>query len=86
MINSRLVLLGTEGCHLCEQAEKLVLWVMAQFPTELVLNKIDIVDETEYLAAYELIIPVLCHVESGQELHWPFTEQQVQLFVAEILD
>ncbi|MBT5436971.1 MAG: glutaredoxin family protein, partial [Methylococcales bacterium] len=42
-------------------------------------------DEAQYLAAYELIIPVLCHVESGQELHWPFTEKQVQLFVTEIL-
>jgi len=84
-MNSMLVLLGTEGCHLCEQAEELVLLVIAKCSTELALNKIDIVDEAQYLAAYELIIPVLCHVESGQELHWPFTEKQVQLFVTEIL-
>jgi hypothetical protein len=81
-----LVLLGTESCHLCEQAEELVLSALCQFSGELAFIKIDIAEESQYLASYELRIPVLCHFDSGKELQWPFDKAQVLLFIKEVLD
>lgn len=82
----RLALLGTESCHLCEQAEELILSVLSQFFDELEFIKIDIVEDSQYLVAYELVIPVLCHFNSGKELHWPFNKAQVLLFIKDVLD
>lgn len=79
-----LVLFGTESCHLCEQAEELVLSILPQYSSEVVVVKIDIVEEFQYLAGYELKIPVLCHVDSGKELSWPFSKIEVLRFLNEI--
>ena len=42
-----LVLLGTESCHLCEQAEELVLSALCQFSGELAFIKIDSAEEAQ---------------------------------------
>lgn len=71
-------LFGTLGCHLCEDAEQVLQPFVAQ---GLVVELLDIIDSPHWLDRYALSIPVLRRVDTGQELNWPFDEQDVvQLF------
>lgn len=67
-------LFGTLGCHLCEDAEQLLQPFVAQ---GLVVELLDIIDSPRWLERYALSIPVLRRVDTGQELNWPFDEQDV---------
>ncbi len=67
-------LFGTLGCHLCEEAEAVLQPFVAQ---GLVVELLDIVDSATWLERYALTIPVLRRVDNGEELHWPFDEQDV---------
>ncbi|WP_347988119.1 glutaredoxin family protein [Methylomonas sp. AM2-LC] len=71
------ILFGTEACHLCEEAQHLLYENNIQFQ----LN--DILQEQEWQEKYALLIPVLVHSKTQQQLNWPFTGQQVQEFCAE---
>ncbi len=73
-----LILFGTEGCHLCEDAEALLMQV---FPSDRVFTKQDIAGQDEWEARYAILIPVLLDTESGQELRWPFDAEQIQHFI-----
>lgn len=70
------VLFGTSGCHLCEQAEQLLL---QSGITTLTIQ--DIIDDQQWLSAYGLIIPVLLHPTSGRQLNWPFDSDRLQTFL-----
>lgn len=70
------ILFGTEGCHLCEEAESLLLQV------GLVFDKQDIVVDEVLMQRYGVRIPVLLHQGSGLELGWPFSVQAVEQFIA----
>jgi len=72
----KLILLGTSGCHLCEEAE-LIMSSCQQVDIEL----IDIAEQEQWQEKYAIRIPVLYHVESTSELGWPFELQQVQQFI-----
>jgi len=52
-----LVLLGTEGCHLCEQAQALLLNLNGKIPCNLYLE--DIAESEDMVARYGERIPVL---------------------------
>lgn len=67
-------LLGTLGCHLCEQAESLLMPFVER---GLLVELVDIAEQPEWLDAYALLIPVLRRSDNGAELRWPFDEQQV---------
>lgn len=67
-------LFGTLGCHLCEKAEQVLLPFVAQ---GLRVELQDIIDSPEWLERYSLTIPVLRRVDNGEELNWPFDEQDV---------
>lgn len=71
-----LELYGTDHCHLCEQADALLrgLGVIA--------THVDIVEDDDLLARYELRIPVLRRSDTGAELGWPFDAMAVTLFLA----
>ena len=71
-----LILLGTAGCHLCEEAE-LILADCQQVKIEL----IDIAEQEQWQKKYAILIPVLYHAETGKELGWPFDRQQAQVFI-----
>lgn len=71
-----LILLGTLGCHLCEEAE-LILSSFEQINIE----NIDIAEQEQWQEKYAIRIPVLYHAETKNELGWPFDQQQVQVFV-----
>ncbi|NLY13939.1 MAG: glutaredoxin family protein [Gammaproteobacteria bacterium] len=67
-------LFGTLGCHLCEEAEQ----VLQPFVDQgLIVELLDIIDSEQWLERYALTIPVLRRVDNGQELNWPFDEQDI---------
>ncbi|MCM2318188.1 MAG: glutaredoxin family protein [Pseudomonas sp.] len=71
-------LFGTLGCHLCEQAEDVLMpFAAAGVQIELV----DIAEREEWVAAYGLRIPLLRRLDSGAELGWPFDVPQVAAFL-----
>lgn len=70
------ILFGTEGCHLCEEAEMLIR------AAGIVSGKQDILDDEQWQTLYAIRIPVLLHVLSGLELTWPFSAEQLTAFVA----
>jgi hypothetical protein len=74
---SRLTLYHTVGCHLCEEAEALVLACVANPDC---MKKTDIAEDDALLARYGLSIPVLRNHDSGRELNWPFGAGDVQAF------
>lgn len=56
----KLRLYTTSACSLCEQVEAAIYSVQTQFPEQnLVLEKVDIVDDDALLEAYATKIPVL---------------------------
>ena len=71
-------LLGTLGCHLCEDAEAVLMpFVAAGVQVEL----IDIAESEAMVERYGLRIPVLIRCDSGAELGWPFDGGQVAAFL-----
>ncbi len=73
-IRMRLLLYGTEFCHLCEQAEALLqaIGVNAEY--------IDIADDDALIESYGTRIPVLRR-EDGAELGWPFDAEALERFI-----
>lgn len=71
------ILYGTEGCHLCEEAEQIVHLVGLRFDIR------DIIEDENLQQRYGLKIPVLAHPGRGLELHWPFGPEQVLWLAAQ---
>jgi len=75
-------LFGTLGCHLCEQAENLLMpWVAQGLPVEL----IDISEYPEWFERYSTRIPVLRNAQNGAELCWPFDQTKLRDFLQGLL-
>lgn len=75
-MKSELILYSTWGCHLCEQAEQLL--VAQQLPFTL----LDIVDDADAFASFRSSIPVLA---AGQQyLYWPFDALTLSEFVRQL--
>lgn len=75
-MKSELILYSTWGCHLCEQAEQLL--VAQNLPFKL----LDIVDDAAAFAQFRTSIPVLA---AGQQyLYWPFDELTLGDFVRQL--
>ena len=70
------LLLGTAGCHLCEQAETII------HACGLAVELIDIAEQAHWQALYAWHIPVLLDKETQQALAWPFNSDDVQNFLA----
>ncbi|MBA1275182.1 glutaredoxin family protein [Stutzerimonas azotifigens] len=71
-------LFGTLGCHLCEQAEAILLPLVEH---GLMVELLDIAEQEQWMDDYALRIPVLRRVDSGAELDWPFEAEQVVCFL-----
>jgi hypothetical protein len=78
MPNNRYILYGTANCHLCEDAIDLIHLSDA----DLDLSVIDIVDDSDLYARYELTIPILKSSTTEAELNWPFSLESLQLFLS----
>lgn len=68
------ILFGTEGCHLCEEAEALLVAAGLDFMSR------DIMDNEQWQLEYGLLIPVLWHAQSQNQLNWPFDSLQLKAF------
>lgn len=77
-----LVLMTTLGCHLCDEAEAILIPLIE--PLKIIIEAQDIADEDALIEKYGERIPVLVCEESGKELNWPFTSHQVVSFVQEL--
>ncbi|MCD2449277.1 glutaredoxin family protein [Methylicorpusculum oleiharenae] len=75
------LLLGTAGCHLCEEAE-LILNECIQSNPQMEVQLIDIAEEEHWQALYAICIPVLLHAESQNELCWPFNSIDILEFIS----
>jgi hypothetical protein len=78
----QLTLYGTSACHLCEQAEALLMALPLSEPVQ--IEAVDISEDEALLVRYGLRIPVLQRERDGvlQELDWPFSSEQVLAFIA----
>lgn len=72
------LLLITEGCHLCEEAELM----LRQYPQPISFQKVDIIDHPDFHVAYALHIPVLYDPATSKALNWPFEEKKLAHFIA----
>lgn len=73
-----LVLLGTDACHLCEEAQALLMHFQGALKEDVYID--DIAEDPVLVERYGLRIPVLRHEGSGAELNWPFDSQQLLQF------
>lgn len=67
----QLILYGTTGCHLCDEAEALLRCTSA------VWQNVDIAGDDKLLETYGLHIPVLLRQDSGISLRWPFGKREI---------
>jgi oligopeptidase A len=70
-----LLLLGTQGCHLCEDAQTLLN------ECKITADYIDIAEHEEWQPKFSLLIPVLFHVESQRFLNWRFDSPALLSFI-----
>jgi len=69
----------TAQCHLCELAEALL--VNTPIPRPIPVDVIDIAQSEELVTRYGTRIPVLRRSDTGNELSWPFTQDQLLSFL-----
>jgi len=73
------ILYGTSACHLCEQAEALLLQATREGLTGDFI-KVDISDSEDLMTRFGLRIPVLKRRDGG-ELGWPFGAPELAAFL-----
>jgi len=75
----RLMLFGTSGCHLCEQAEVIINACVLDG-----VEYVDIAEQEQWQEQYAIRIPVLYDPVTKQELGWPFDQAEVEAFIARV--
>lgn len=75
MTKRNYILYGTLGCHLCDDAQQILLQAQRVIP--IVWRAVDIALDQHLMTKYALYIPVLVN-EQGQALHWPFSLLDIQ--------
>ncbi|MBU76253.1 glutaredoxin family protein [Pseudoalteromonas sp. SSMSWG5] len=66
----------TDGCHLCEMADELLVAANVSFAAK------DIMDSEQLIALYQTSIPVV-EAHQGEKLFWPFDAQRLAQFIAD---
>jgi hypothetical protein len=66
---SELTLYHSEGCHLCELAESMLVGMQKKYEFRLI--KVDIIDHENDLIRFRDLIPVISY--NDNELKWPFS-------------
>lgn len=69
----------TAQCHLCELAESLL--VNTPMPEPIPVDVVDIAQSEKLVEQYGTRIPVLRRNDTGAELDWPFTQDQLLTFL-----
>jgi hypothetical protein len=78
---SKLILYHTEHCHLCDEAEALILAAGQREGQSGGYQKVEIENDPELLKRYEIHIPVLKRTDNQQELFWPFGTLELAAFM-----
>lgn len=78
-----IILYGTVGCHLCEQAREMLDYMNDNGVVEVSLTEVDIVEDDSLYERYGLRIPVLRRPTDGGELDWPFEPKTIMQFVGQ---
>lgn len=73
---AHLVLYSTSGCHLCEEAQRLIYRTLGYTVPE-----VDVAADEELLEHYGIRIPVLLRTDTRAELGWPFGADEVLALV-----
>ncbi len=76
----QLNLYSTTHCHLCEQAEALLVNLSIQH--DIRWQIIEITEDDELLERYGLIIPVIKRLDNDTEIAWPFTSDEIREFIS----
>lgn len=77
-----ITLYGTTACHLCEAAAAL----LQPFAGNGVrVNEVDITDDPALMERYQLRIPVLKREDTGDELDWPVSFEQLILWLSDVI-
>lgn len=79
----QLLIFGTSGCHLCEEAELIIKDCLPN-SLELTIETIDIAEQEQWQERFALRIPVLYHPETKKDLGWPFEPSDVKEFINEL--
>ena len=77
---TNLKLYSTSHCHLCEQAEGMLISLVKLHP--IAWQTIEIIDDEVLLGLYGNSIPVLKRVDTNQELAWPFTKREIERLIS----
>lgn len=72
----------TSGCHLCEQAESVLMRTALPGPVE--VEWVDIATGVELVERYGERIPLLKRTDNDSELGWPFDEAEVARWLADV--
>lgn len=75
-----LILYGTIGCHLCEEAEGILRSQNVPY------QYVDIIDDEKLLANYQTSIPVLSRATLAGEkkIQWPFNATTLTLWLSDV--
>ncbi|MBZ4200265.1 MAG: glutaredoxin family protein [Methylotenera sp.] len=74
-MRNHITLYSTSHCHLCEQAEAMLATL--SMTHGLSWRIIEITEDADLLARFELKIPVLERKNTGKLLCWPFTLEEI---------
>ncbi|MFK7831154.1 MAG: glutaredoxin family protein [Congregibacter sp.] len=80
-----LTLFSTSACHLCDEAETLLVMAAnaaqtAEAGDDISWSRVDIADDDALFERYGWLIPVVAR-EDGEELGWPFDLPALQRFL-----
>jgi len=75
----QLVLYTTSHCHLCEQAEAMLIHLKSRYEVNWLLQEIS--DDDVLTEKYGIRIPVIARIDNQAELNWPFTENDIAIFI-----
>lgn len=73
------ILFSTLGCHLCDEAEAMLVPLLSELPIQ--IEWVDIIEKEEWVERYGVHIPVLMRQDTQAELYWPFTTDQAREFL-----
>ena len=74
---TRLRLYSRPDCHLCEEAEELI----HSHDHRIEIEEVNIEDDLTHLARYGVRIPVIQRPDTGEELSWPFGQDELVRFL-----
>jgi len=76
---TQLVLYTTSHCHLCEQAEDLLIKLKEQYAISWLSKEIS--DDDDLTEKYGIRIPVIHRIDNQSELNWPFSEKDIVMLI-----